>query len=187
MKKDLEGAALKKITWRIVPFVMFTYFIAFFDRINIGFAALTMNQDLGFSSTVFGIGAGMFFIGYFFTDVPSNIILQKVGPRIWLARIMVSWGIVAAGMISVKTVTGFYILRFFLGVAEAGFFSGTILSFHDVMGLTGWQFMFLLAAVAAILLGGFTFFYLNDTLEKNTWLNQIGLGPQGLGGASSVD
>ncbi|MBQ4797318.1 MFS transporter, partial [Pectobacterium versatile] len=73
----------------IVPFVMFTYFIAFFDRINIGFAALTMNQDLGFSSTVFGIGAGMFFIGYFFTDVPSNIILQKVGPRIWLARIMV--------------------------------------------------------------------------------------------------
>ncbi|WP_082170926.1 MFS transporter [Dickeya fangzhongdai] len=209
MKKDLEGAALKKITWRIVPFVMFAYFIAFFDRINIGFAALTMNQDLGFSSTVFGIGAGMFFIGYFFTDVPSNIILQKVGPRIWLARIMISWGIVAVCMISVKTVTGFYILRFFLGVAEAGFFSGiilylstwfpvkrraqviaffmaaapissmlgsplagAILSFHGVMGMAGWQFMFLLDAVAAILLGGFTFFYLNDKPEKNTWLNE---------------
>ena len=91
MNPSTEQITLKKISWRIVPFVMFAYFIAFFDRINIGFAALTMNQDLGFSSTVFGIGAGMFFIGYFLTDVPSNVILQKVGPRIWLARIMVCW------------------------------------------------------------------------------------------------
>jgi len=188
---------------------MFAYFIAFFDRINIGFAALTMNQDLGFSSTVFGIGAGMFFIGYFLTDIPSNIILQKVGPRIWLARIMVSWGAIAACMMFVETATGFYILRFLLGVAEAGFFSGiilylstwfpvkrraqviaffmaaapisamlgsplagTILSLHGALGLKGWQLMFLIDAVAAIILGVFTLFYLNDRPEKNRWLSQ---------------
>ncbi len=209
MNSSIEQMALKKITWRIVPFVMFAYFIAFFDRINIGFAALTMNQDLGFSSSVFGVGAGMFFVGYFLTDVPSNIILQKVGPRIWLARIMVSWGIVACCMIFVKTATGFYILRFLLGVAEAGFFSGiilylstwfpikrraqviaffmaaapisamlgsplagTILSLHGTLGMKGWQLMFVLDASAAVLLGIFTFFYLNDRPEKNRWLNQ---------------
>ncbi|OAT18341.1 nitrate/nitrite transporter [Buttiauxella gaviniae ATCC 51604] len=209
MTHSLEHLTLKKITWRIVPFVMFAYFIAFFDRINIGFAALTMNQDLGFSSTVFGVGAGMFFIGYFLTDIPSNIILQKVGPRIWLARIMVSWGAIAVCMMFVETATGFYILRFLLGVAEAGFFSGiilylstwfpvkrraqviaffmaaapisamlgsplagTILSLHGALGLKGWQLMFLIDAVAAILLGIFTLFYLNDRPEKNRWLNQ---------------
>ncbi|BCG10365.1 MULTISPECIES: MFS transporter [Buttiauxella] len=209
MTHSIEHLTLKKITWRIVPFVMFAYFIAFFDRINIGFAALTMNQDLGFSSTVFGIGAGMFFIGYFLTDIPSNIILQKVGPRIWLARIMVSWGAIAACMMFVETATGFYILRFLLGVAEAGFFSGiilylstwfpvkrraqviaffmaaapisamlgsplagTILSLHGALGLKGWQLMFLIDAVAAIILGVFTLFYLNDRPEKNRWLSQ---------------
>ena len=209
MNNTTEEITLKKITWRIVPFVMFAYFIAFFDRINIGFAALTMNQDLGFSSTVFGIGAGMFFIGYFLTDIPSNIILQKVGPRIWLARIMISWGAIAACMMFVETATGFYILRFLLGVAEAGFFSGiilylstwfpikrraqviaffmaaaplssmlgsplagSILSLHGTLGMKGWQLMFLLDAVAAILLGIFTFFYLNDRPEKNRWLTE---------------
>ena len=207
MAHSTEELTLKKITWRIVPFVMFAYFIAFFDRINIGFAALTMNQDLGFSSTVFGLGAGMFFLGYFLTDIPSNIILQKVGPRIWLARIMISWGAIASCMIFVETATGFYILRFLLGVAEAGFFSGiilylstwfpikrraqvialfmaaapissmlgsplagTILSLHGVLGLKGWQLMFMIDSLAAILLGIFTFFYLNDRPEKNRWL-----------------
>lgn len=209
MTHSTEDLTLKKITWRIVPFVMFAYFIAFFDRINIGFAALTMNQDLGFSSTVFGLGAGMFFLGYFLTDIPSNVILQKVGPRIWLARIMISWGIIAGCMMFVETVTGFYILRFFLGVAEAGFFSGiilylstwfpikrraqvialfmaaapissmigsplagTILSLHGYLGLKGWQLMFMVDSIAAILLGVFTFFYLNDRPEKNRWLTE---------------
>lgn len=209
MNPSIEQITLKKISWRIVPFVMFAYFIAFFDRINIGFAALTMNQDLGFSSTVFGVGAGMFFIGYFLTDVPSNVILQKVGPRIWLARIMVSWGIIAACMMFVQTVTGFYILRFLLGVAEAGFFSGIILylstwfpikrraqvialfmaaapissmlgsplagiilSMHGAFGMKGWQLMFMLDSVAAILLGIFTFFYLSDRPQKNRWLSK---------------
>ena len=209
MNSAIEQITLRKISWRIVPFVMFAYFIAFFDRINIGFAALTMNQDLGFSSTVFGLGAGMFFIGYFITDIPSNVILQKVGPRIWLARIMVSWGIIAACMVFVKTAMGFYILRFLLGVAEAGFFSGiilylstwfpikrraqviaffmaaapissmlgsplagSILSLNGALGLKGWQLMFMLDAIAAILLGIFTFFYLNDSPEKSRWLNK---------------
>nr|WP_310615652.1 MFS transporter [Pantoea cypripedii] len=209
MSDELERVTLKKITWRIVPFVMFAYFIAFFDRINIGFAALTMNEDLGFSSSVFGLGAGLFFVGYFITDIPSNVILQKVGPRIWLARIMISWGIIAACMMFIKSASGFYILRFLLGVAEAGFFSGiilylstwfpikrraqviaffmaaapisamlgsplaaTILSMHGALGMKGWQLMFMLDAIAAIVLGIFTFFYLNDRPEKNRWLNQ---------------
>lgn len=209
MNNDIEHITLRKITWRIVPFVMFAYFIAFFDRINIGFAALTMNQDLGFSSSVFGLGAGLFFVGYFITDVPSNVILQKVGPRIWLARIMISWGVIAACMMFVKSASGFYLVRFLLGVAEAGFFSGiilylstwfpikrraqviaffmaaapisamlgsplaaTILSMHGALGLKGWQLMFLLDAIAAVILGIFTFFYLNDRPEKNSWLNK---------------
>ncbi|KES15666.1 Major Facilitator Superfamily, partial [Gilliamella apicola SCGC AB-598-I20] len=102
MKQNLEKTALRKITLRIVPYVMLVYFIGFFDRINIGFAALTMNQELGFSDAVFGLGAGLFFLGYFITDVPSNIILQKVGPRIWLARILLSWAVITACMIYVE-------------------------------------------------------------------------------------
>lgn len=124
---DLERSTLRKITWRIIPYVMLVYFVGFFDRINIGFAALTMNADLGFSNTVFGLGAGLFFLGYFIADVPSNIILQKVGPRIWLTRILISWAIITVCMIYVETPTGFYIIRFLLGVAEAGSFSGIIL------------------------------------------------------------
>jgi ACS family tartrate transporter-like MFS transporter len=127
MTSTLEQTTLRKITWRIVPYVILVYFIGFFDRINIGFAALTMNQDLGFSDTVFGLGAGLFFLGYFITDVPSNIILQKVGPRIWLARILISWSIITWFMMHVETVTEFYVIRFLLGVAEAGSFSGIIL------------------------------------------------------------
>lgn len=127
MTSSLEQTTLKKITWRIVPYVILVYFIGFFDRINIGFAALTMNQDLGFSDAVFGLGAGLFFLGYFISDVPSNIILQKVGPRIWLARILLSWSVITWFMMHVETVTEFYVIRFLLGVAEAGSFSGIIL------------------------------------------------------------
>nr|UTN42896.1 Putative tartrate transporter [Agrobacterium fabrum] len=92
MNSDLETRVLRKITLRIVPFIMLLYFVAFLDRVNIGFAALTMNEDLGFSSTVFGIGAGIFFVGYFLFEVPSNLILNKVGARIWIARVMITWG-----------------------------------------------------------------------------------------------
>jgi len=91
MSAELETRALRRITLRIVPFVMLLYFIAFIDRVNIGFAALTMNKDLGFSPTVFGFGAGIFFLGYFLFEVPSNLVLDKVGARIWIARVMITW------------------------------------------------------------------------------------------------
>ncbi len=127
MKNDLEKKVMRKVTLRIIPFIMLLYFIAFLDRVNIGFAALTMNQDLGFSPTVFGLGAGIFFLGYFLFEVPSNLILHKVGARIWIARVMITWGFVSGCMAFVQGTTSFYILRFLLGVAEAGFFPGIIL------------------------------------------------------------
>lgn len=127
MKNNLEKRVMRKVTLRIVPFIMLLYFIAFLDRVNIGFAALTMNEDLGLSPTVFGLGAGIFFFGYFLCEVPSNLILYKVGARIWIARVMISWGLVSACMIFVQGTTSFYVLRFLLGVAEAGFFPGIIL------------------------------------------------------------
>lgn len=119
MKNDLEKKVMRKVTLRIIPSIMLLYFIAFLDRVNIGFAALTMNQDLGFSPTVFGLGAGIFFLGYFLFEVPSNLILHKVGARIWIARVMITWGFVSGCMAFVQGTTSFYILRFLLGVAEA--------------------------------------------------------------------
>ena len=127
MASELERRTLRRISWRIVPFVMLLYFVAYIDRVNIGFASLTMNKDLGFSSGVFGLGAGIFFLGYFLFEVPSNIILDKVGARLWIARVMITWGIISAIFAFIKGETGFYTLRFLLGVAEAGFFPGIIL------------------------------------------------------------
>ena len=106
---------------------MVLYFIAYLDRVNIGFAALTMNDDVGLSAAAFGFGAGIFFIGYFLFEVPSNLILHRVGARIWIARIMVTWGLISGAMAFVQGPTSFYILRFLLGAAEAGFFPGIIL------------------------------------------------------------
>ncbi|TGR64404.1 MFS transporter [bacterium M00.F.Ca.ET.194.01.1.1] len=207
MSSELETRVLRKITWRIVPFIMVLYLIAFIDRVNIGFAALTMNQDLGFSSTVFGIGAGIFFLGYFLFEVPSNLILDKVGARIWIARVMITWGIVSGAMALVQGTTSFYTLRFLLGVAEAGFFpgiilylsywfparrraavtamfmaaaplataigspiSGALLEMHGIWGLAGWQWMFIIEAVPAVILGVVVLFYLTDRPEKARWL-----------------
>jgi MFS transporter, ACS family, tartrate transporter len=127
MASALEARTLWKVTLRIVPFVMLLYFVAFIDRVNIGFAALTMNQALGFSSSVFGFGAGIFFLGYFLFEVPSNLALHRFGARIWIARVMVSWGLVSGAMAFVGGATSFYVLRFLLGAAEAGFFPGIIL------------------------------------------------------------
>lgn len=123
----LELRVLRKITLRIVPFTMLLYFIAFIDRVNIGFAALTMNKDIGLSSLDFAFGAGIFFLGYFLFEVPSNLILEKVGARIWIARVMMSWGLVSGAMAFVQGSTSFHALRFLLGAAEAGFFPGIIL------------------------------------------------------------
>lgn len=120
----------RKVTRRLIPLLFLCYIVAFMDRVNIGFAKLEMLNDLGFSNAVYGLGAGIFFIGYFIFEVPSNLLLHKVfGARKWIARIMISWGLIAAAMAMVKSVEVFYILRFLLGVAEAGFFPGVILYF----------------------------------------------------------
>src|SRR4051812_38494826 len=122
-----ESAVLRKVTLRLIPFMALLYLVAFLDRVNVGFAALTMNADIGLSASAFGLGAGIFFIGYFLFEIPSNLILQRVGARRWIARIMVSWGILSMGMAFVTGPTGFLVMRFLLGVAEAGFFPGIIL------------------------------------------------------------
>ncbi len=123
----VESAAYSKVTRRLIPFLFLCYMVAYLDRVNVGFAKLQMLGDLKFSETVYGLGAGIFFIGYFFFEVPSNIILHRVGARVWIARIMITWGIVSSAMMLIKTPPAYYGLRFLLGVAEAGFFPGIIL------------------------------------------------------------
>ena len=122
-----EAETYKKVSWRLLPFLLLCYVVSYLDRVNVGFAKLQMLQDLSFSETVYGLGAGIFFIGYFLFEVPSNFILHKLGARVWIARIMVSWGLISAGMMFVSSATSFYVMRFLLGVAEAGFFPGIIL------------------------------------------------------------
>jgi ACS family tartrate transporter-like MFS transporter len=207
MSAELERRVLRKITLRIVPFVMLLYFVAFIDRVNIGFAALTMNKELGFSPTVFGFGAGIFFLGYFLCEVPSNLVLEKVGARIWIARVMITWGLISGAMAFVQGSTSFYALRFLLGAAEAGFFpgiilylsywfparqraavtaifmaaaplstvlgspvSGALLDMHGILGLSGWQWMFIVEGIPAVILGIVVLFYMTDRPEKAKWL-----------------
>ncbi len=204
MPGELETRVMRKISFRIVPFIMLLYFIAFIDRVNIGFAALTMNKDLGFSPAVFGLGAGIFFLGYFIFEVPSNLILNKVGARLWIARVMITWGIVSAAFAFISGETTFLILRFLLGVAEAGFFPGIILylsfwfparyragvvslfmaaapisvvlgsplssallEMDGLLGLRGWQWMFIMEAIPAFLLGFVVLRYLTRN-ERRT-------------------
>jgi D-galactonate transporter len=125
--RAFEEATYRKVSWRLIPLLLICYVIAYLDRVNVGFAKLQMLNDLGFSDLIYATGAGIFFIGYFFFEVPSNIILHKVGARVWIGRIMITWGILSACMMFVTTPTSFYVLRFLLGVAEAGFFPGIIL------------------------------------------------------------
>lgn len=198
-----------KVFWRIMPFLMLCYVIAYLDRVNVGFAKLQMSVDLGFSETVFGLGAGVFFIGYFLFEVPSNILMHKVGARIWIARIMITWGVLSAAFIFVSTPTQFYVLRFLLGLAEAGFYPGIILyltywypshrrakviavfmsgipvagilgnplsgwimdTFHGSSGMQGWQWMFIIEAVPAVLIGLATLLYLDNGIAKAKWLS----------------
>src|SRR4051812_42249634 len=113
----IENQLYRKVSWRIIPLMIVLYLISFLDRVNVGFAALTMNRDLGFTPSIYGWGAGIFFFGYFLFEVPSNIILEKVGARLWICRIMLTWGIVSSAMALVQGVASFYTLRFLLGVA----------------------------------------------------------------------
>lgn len=124
---EVGRRALAKATWRLIPFMFLLYIVAYLDRVNVGFAALQMNDDLGLSDAVYGLGAGIFFIGYFIFEVPSNLILERVGARVWIARIMITWGVISAAMFLVTGPYSYYALRFLLGVAEAGFFPGMIL------------------------------------------------------------
>jgi D-galactonate transporter len=204
------------VTVRLVPFLIVCYFIAYLDRVNVGFAALQMNKALGLSASAFGFGAGIFFIAYFFFEVPSNLLLEKFGARRWIARIMFTWGILAGAMAYIPDLarfTGlspahvFYGLRILLGVAEAGFFpgiiflltlwfpaayrarvvgyfmaaiplstviggpiSGALLSMDGHGGLAGWQWVYLIEALPALLLSFAVLFYLTDKPADATWL-----------------
>src|SRR5690349_20437608 len=123
---SVEERAIAKMSARLLPFLIACYFGAFLDRVNVSFAALTMNADLGLSATQYGLGAGLFFITYFFFEVPSNLLLVRFGARRWIARIMFAWALVSAANAFVATAAGFYIVRLLLGAAEAGFFPGII-------------------------------------------------------------
>lgn len=127
MKKEHEKQIISKLSYKLLPILILSYLLCYIDRVNVGYAALTMNQELGFSAQVYGMGAGILFFGYFAFEVPSNIMLEKYGARFWIARIMISWGIVSSCMCLVWNATSFYILRFLLGVCEAGFFPGVLL------------------------------------------------------------
>ncbi|MEV4782249.1 MFS transporter [Burkholderia sp. LMU1-1-1.1] len=124
---DPLDSLYRRVSWRLMPFLFLCYVAAYLDRVNVGFAKLQMLSDLRFSDTVYGIGAGIFFVGYFLFEVPSNLLMTRTGARIWIARIMISWGVISSAMMFVDSVASFYVLRFLLGAAEAGFFPGIIL------------------------------------------------------------
>jgi len=199
---------MARIRWRLIPFLLLLFVVAYLDRVNIGFASLQMNEALGFSSSVYGLGAGIFFVGYFLFEVPSNLILERVGARVWIARIMITWGLISAGMLFIKGPASFYVLRFLLGAAEAGFFpgiilyltywfppserarafalfmtanpmagviggpvSGALLAMHGVAGLAGWQWLFIVEGVPAVILGLCVLAYLPNGPQDAHWLN----------------
>jgi ACS family tartrate transporter-like MFS transporter len=199
---------MRQLALRILPFLMICYFISFVDRVNLGFAALQMVGDLHLSATVFGLGGGLFFVSYFFCEVPSNLLLEKVGARRWIARIMITWGFLAGGMALVKGPHSFYAMRLLLGAAEAGFFPGVILylsywfparyrarivgmfmvaipvssflgspisaallEIDGWFGLRGWQWMFILEAAPAIVLGLACLVVLSDRPTDAKWLD----------------
>jgi len=211
LEDERERRVFGRVTWRLVPFMFLCYVIAYIDRINIGFAKASLLADLGLSTTTYGRGAGLFFIGYCFFEIPSNLILERVGARVWIARIMIGWGLVSMAMVLVTGTASFYALRILLGIAEAGFFPGMVLYLtywiparqraktgalfmtaipiamivgpwiseellkldgRSFFGWTfqGWQWLFLVEGVPAVLAGIFALYWLTDRPEKATWL-----------------
>src|SRR6516164_1052326 len=210
----LEGTAYKsvfsKIDWRIIPLLLIAYMVAYLDRINIGYAQLQMKQTLPFDDAVYGLGAGIFFVGYFLFEVPSNLLLERIGARKTLLGIMVIWGLAATAMMFVSTPLQFYVVRFLLGAFEAGFFPGVILYFtywypsvrrgqviaifmsattivsviagplcgfilkyfDGFGGLHGWQWLFLVQGLPAIILGILVFLLLKDKPDQASWLSK---------------
>jgi len=203
-----EKQVMNKIFWRLTPLMVFLYIVSYLDRVNIGFAALTMNKDIGLSPYMYGLGAGIFFWGYFLFEIPSNLIMAKVGARIWIARILFTWGLVAVAMAWVQGPKSFLIMRFILGVAEAGFFPGVILywtywfparyrariisrfmlaiplSFgiggpistgimqllNGAWGFKGWQWLFIMEGLPALVLPVVVLFILPDKPKDARWL-----------------
>jgi ACS family tartrate transporter-like MFS transporter len=203
----IPAATLHKVSWRLLPFVFVLYIVAWLDRVNVGFAALQMNTHLGFSASTFGFGSGIFFIGYCLFEVPSNLVLYRTGARLWIGRIMITWGAISAAMMLVRTPATFYVLRFLLGVAEAGFFpgviyylsqwyparhraraiatfmaavpvtgliggplSGALLGLNGVYRLAGWQWLFLVEGIPAVVFGGLVLVCLPDRPDCADWL-----------------
>ena len=195
----LEQRTMARVSARLLPFLMVCYFVAYLDRVNVSFAALTMNKDLGLSASAYGLGAGIFFLAYAVLEVPSNLLLAHFGARRWIARIMFTWGIMSGAMAFISNETWFYVVRFLLGAAEAGFFPGMIfymtlwfpaayrgrvigyfmaaiplstvigapissalLGLDGVLGMRGWQWLFILEAAPALLLSVVVLFYLTD-------------------------
>ena len=205
-----EDSVYARVSRRIVPLIMLCYVVAYLDRVNVGFAKLQMSQALNFSETVYGLGAGIFFIGYFLFEVPSNLLMNKIGARIWIARIMITWGLISGAFAFVQTPTQFYVMRFLLGLAEAGFYPGIILyltywypshrrarivamfmaaipisgifgnplsgwimsAFHDHSGWQGWQWMFVIEAIPAVLVGLLVLWKFDDSIRKAKWLSE---------------
>ena len=204
---ELGRRTISAVTWRLIPFLLLLYIVAWLDRVNVGFAALQMNDALGFSAAIYGFGAGVFFVGYALCEIPSNLILARVGARRWIARIMLTWGVLAVAMMFVRTPSSFYVLRFLLGVAEAGFLPGVIyylshwfpaeqraravsmfmigiplaivvggpvagllLGMSGLLGLAGWQWLFLFEGSPAIVFGVVVWLFLPDSPRDARWL-----------------
>jgi ACS family tartrate transporter-like MFS transporter len=206
-RPDLAASVLRKVQRRILPLLMSAWFVAYIDRFNVSFAALQMNEDVGLSPATFGFGAGLFFLGYSLFEIPSNLVLARVGARLWLGRIMVSWGFVCMGMAAVQGATSFNTLRLLLGLAEAGAFPGmafyltqwlparertdalaklgsmalisgilgspiaaALLSLDGLLGLAGWQWLFVIEGAPAVVLGVCVLRYLPNRPEDASWL-----------------
>jgi MFS transporter, ACS family, tartrate transporter len=205
----VEPETLRRVSIRLLPIVFLLYIASFLDRSNLAIAALEMNRDLRFSAGTYGLGAGVFFLAYALFEVPSNLVLARVGARRWIARIAITWGVIASGMMLVRTPAQFYVLRFLLGFAEAGFFPGIVyylgqwfpethraralsrfmvgipvssaiggplggwlLGFEGRFGLHGWQWLFLVEGVPAVILGLIALRYLTDTPDDARWLSE---------------
>ncbi len=201
-------SAMAKASWRILPLIGLSYLIAYMDRANISFASLQMNIDLGFSASVYGLGAGIFFVAYSMFEIPSNLIMGRFGPRRWIARIMFTWGLISAAMMFVHTPMQFYVMRFLLGAAEAGFFpgvmvylsgwfpsaylgravsrfylascigtivmgsvAGVLLGLNGLLGLAGWQWLFLAEGLPAVAMAAGLLLLLPDSPDKAAWLS----------------
>ncbi len=205
--QSLEKATMRRVSWRLMPFLLAAYLLCYIDRVNVGFASLQMNEAIGIDPKTYGLGAGIFFIGYFILEVPSNLALERFGARIWIARIMITWGLVSGAFALIGGPIAFLVLRFLLGAAEAGFFpgvilyltywypavyrakivgifmvaiplagligspiSGAILGMDGLLGLGGWQWIFILEAVPTLLLGLVAYVWLTDRPQHARWL-----------------